>query len=80
MSDRIILYTSAPKDYDGFSTIELSADAGRDNRGQVLRKVSMEPRDKQWQTSRYLSGLHGFAPPEEAAKYPTIWRITKAAQ
>ena len=76
MSERIILYTTAPADYDGFSTIELSPGAGHDNRGKVLRKVSMEPRDKQWQTGRYASGLHGFVPPDEAAKYPEIWHIT----
>lgn len=74
--ERLILYTSAPRDFDGFSTIELSVDAGRDNRGKVLRKVSLEPRDREWQTGRYLSGLHGFTTPEEAAKYPDIWKIT----
>jgi hypothetical protein len=75
----VTLYTTAPSAYDGFSTRELEADAGRDNRGLTVRKVALEARDLEWQTSRYGSGLHACATPEDAARFPSIWRLAAPA-
>jgi hypothetical protein len=77
-SDRITLYTTAPKAYDGFSTRELSANAGTDNQGKTVRLVSLEARDRDWQASRYASGLYAYATPGEARLYPMIWRLEPA--
>jgi hypothetical protein len=76
---RIVMYTAAPKDFDGFGTKELSADAGRDNRGLVVRAVSIDTRDIDWQVSRYASGRHGYATATTAARFPSIWQIRDLA-
>lgn len=68
-------YTTAPIDYDGFGTVTYDHDAGTDNRGLTIRKVRIEPEHWDWQTMRYGSGLHGVATPEEAARFPAIWRL-----
>jgi hypothetical protein len=44
--------TDAPKDYDGFGTVELADFAGE-------RLVLIREEHYQWQTARYSSGLHG---------------------
>ncbi len=74
---QVVLYTTAPAAYDGFSTTELMADAGQDDRGRVIRKVSLERRDLEWQTSRYDSGLYAWTTPEDAKRFPTVWRLIK---
>lgn len=52
-----VYYTSAPIDYDGFSTTTLAV-VGRCLRsGNPIRKVSTDQRDLDWQTGRYASGL-----------------------
>lgn len=73
---RVMLYTVAPASYDGFSTVEVIPDAGRDNHDRVVRLVCLEPRDLDWQTGRYASGMHAYATPDEALNWPKIWRIT----
>lgn len=72
---RVVLYTTAPAAYDGFSTREIASDAGTDHRGYVVREVSLEPRDLDWQTNRYASGLHAYATAATAAKFPALWQI-----
>jgi hypothetical protein len=57
MSNRITVFTTAPADYDGFSTREELGNAGQ-TCGKQVRRVSMEERDYHWQTMRYGSGLH----------------------
>jgi hypothetical protein len=58
MSKAIVsFYTSAAKEYDGFST-ETVATVGIDNRsGKPVRHVKCLRVDYDWQTSRYSSGL-----------------------
>ena len=63
---RETIYTTAPAAYDGFSTREESADCGRDG-GKVVRRVSLETADYQWQLGRYASGLY-------MALRPDAWR------
>lgn len=75
MSNRVTLYTTAPAVFDGFSTRQIQAEAGRDNRGMTVRMVSLEPKDCEWQTSRYASGLHAYTTPEDAMRFPSIWQI-----
>jgi hypothetical protein len=70
-----IFYTSASSVYDGFGTEELSADAGRDDRGIPIRKVAILCEHLDWQQSRYASGLHGCVAPEEAERFRSIWTI-----
>lgn len=74
--DRLTIYTTAPSQYDGFSATEACSDAGRDDRG----RVSLERRDLDWQTTRYGSGLHGWATEDEASRFPTIWRLSEPAK
>lgn len=71
----VILFTTAPVDYDGFSTRELVQIAGRDDRGRKIRKISVLPRDLEWQKGRYASGMYAVATPEEAARFSTFWDI-----
>jgi hypothetical protein len=54
---RVVVYTTAPDAYDGFSTRTEAEDVGQ-TCGKQVRRVSMEERDYVWQTSRYASGLH----------------------
>jgi hypothetical protein len=59
-ADRITFHTSAPSNYDGFSTRTLRV-VGRCTRsGNPVREVSCERRDYDWQTGRYSSGLCRF--------------------
>jgi hypothetical protein len=74
-ANHVLLYTTAPGEYDGFGTQTLDADTGRDNRGMVVRLVSVKPEHLDWQQQRYASGLHGYATPEDAKRWPTIWRL-----
>jgi hypothetical protein len=71
----IIIYTTAPSDYDGFSVRELDANAGTDNRGKIVRKVIMETRDEEWYRQRCGSGLHATATQDEVDRFPEIWRL-----
>jgi hypothetical protein len=63
-NDEAVLYhlrqTRAPKDYDGFGTIEL-ADAG----GEYGRLVLIRDQHYDWQSSRYSSGFFACAVPVE---------------
>lgn len=54
---RETIYTTAPANYDGFSTREESADCGRDG-AKIIRRVTVETEHREWQTGRYASGLH----------------------
>jgi len=69
-------YTTAPSDYDGFGTVTYEFEAGTDNRGLTVRKVGIEPDHWDWQTGRYLSGMHAVATEEEARRFPSIWRLS----
>jgi hypothetical protein len=70
---RTILYTTAGPQFDGFSTIEHSAECGKDNRGLPIRRVSVEARDLDWQRGRYASGLHDPATQDQVDRFPSIW-------
>ena len=52
-----IMYTTAPKDYDSGSAVELAVVG--DFFGKPLRKIVVEPEDYQWQSGRYASGTYG---------------------
>jgi len=53
------VFTTAPQDYDGFSTETADENAGRDkSSGKIYRQVEMQDRDYNWQSSRYGSGMH----------------------
>jgi hypothetical protein len=52
-----IMYTTAPKDYDSGSAVELAVMG--DFFGKPLRKIVVEPDDYQWQANRYGSGTYG---------------------
>ena len=72
-----VAYTTAPADYDGFGTVTLVPDAGRDlTNGQTLRKVGIRPDAWAWQTSQYASGLHGCIVEETARKFPKLYSIS----
>lgn len=75
-SDYEIVLTTAPKDYDGFGTIELSPRVGLDHCDRPLRRVAIRPEHWEWQTLRYGSGLHAVATESEARRFPTIYRLT----
>src|ERR1700744_4961641 len=79
MPETGIRYTTAPAAYDGFGTREIDADAGRDHRGQVVRKVAIEAQHLDWQERRYGSGLHGCTDEGDARRYPQIWGLKPAA-
>lgn len=74
-ADYRVVITSAPMDYDGFGTIELAAQAGTDHRDRVLRKVGIDPKHWEWQTSRYSSGLHCWETEERVADFPQLFRL-----
>lgn len=52
-----VVWTTAPKDYDGGTTVELEVLG--DYHGRPLRKVAMASEDFDWQTGRYASGTYG---------------------
>ncbi len=52
-----IMWTTAPKDYDSGSAVELAVVG--DFFGKPLRKIVVEPEDYQWQSGRYASGTYG---------------------
>lgn len=52
-----IIYTTAPKDYDGGSAVELAVLG--DFFGRPLRKIVVEPEEYDWQANRYASGTYG---------------------
>lgn len=59
-TELLTLYTAAPLDYDGFSTVTVRV-VGRDNRrGNPVREVMMQRRDYDWQTTRYDSGMCSY--------------------
>lgn len=72
---RVLRYTTAPEVYDGFGSNTVQTDAGEDHRGMPVRLVSIEAKHLDWQETRYGSGLHGSANPEEAARWPSIWKV-----
>jgi len=60
----VILETTAPKAYDGFSTTQLFAGEKPSSDPLIdkpVRIVAMEHRDFEWQTMRYSSGMHYWA-------------------
>jgi len=56
MSRRIITFTDAPEDYDGFGTKTLKVLGQR--RGKTVRVVETPEEHAQWQRDRYASGLY----------------------
>lgn len=52
-----IVWTTAPKDYDGADATELEIVG--DYFGKPLRKIAIDPEGYQWQTGRYASGIYG---------------------
>jgi uncharacterized membrane protein len=54
------IYTSAPKDYDGFSTETVAVVGHCTRSGNPVRKVRIEDRDFEWQTARYASGNNRY--------------------
>jgi hypothetical protein len=65
-----IVWTTAPKDYDGGGAIELEVLG--DYFGRPLRKIAVDPEDYQWQIGRYASGTYGVwnqDPLEEERRY-----------
>jgi hypothetical protein len=57
-----VVQTSAPIDYDGFGTIELSSWTG--DLGKVTRIVLVRGEHLEWQTCRYSSGNAYSSVPE----------------
>ena len=55
-----LYYTTAPESYDGFGTVTVKAEIGRDRKGNPVRLVAVpkEARFGDWQILRYRSGLH----------------------
>lgn len=53
----VVLYTTAPTDYDGGMTTTLRV-AGRDARFGDVREVSLPEDDVDWQAGRYASGMY----------------------
>ncbi len=52
-----LIHTSAPVGYDGFGTKIVKSFSG-DINGKLLRAVMIENKHLEWQTQRYMSGLH----------------------
>src|SRR5262249_40219095 len=48
--DMVLIYTTAPTDYDGFSTKTVNEHVGDDG-GKAVRLVELEERDENWQRS-----------------------------
>lgn len=63
------VYTTAPIEYDGFSTRTVAEVAGRDkSSGKVYRQVEIKDEHFEWQTSRYASGMHAAHSPDSFAE------------
>jgi len=60
-----IIYTTAEKAYDGFSTRTIEEGKYITGNKKPIRKVEMEDRDYDWQTMRYASGMNMCATEEE---------------
>lgn len=60
--ERVVVGTQAPEDYDGFGTMTVGA-------GTFIRKpfrlAAVLPFAEEWQSMRYMSGLHGAIPAEQ---------------
>jgi hypothetical protein len=56
MEQGVLIYTTAPVDYDGFGTTTIGV-FGLDRRGREIRGVKAVPRHADWQRQRYGSGL-----------------------
>jgi hypothetical protein len=58
--ETIVLYTSAPENYDGFGTRTLAVvgHVGHSRHKEPVRKVAIEKEHLEWQLGRYGSGLH----------------------
>jgi hypothetical protein len=67
------LDTDAPRDYDGFGTIEV-ADYSYEK--HVNRTVLVRDEYYDWQTMRYASGMHVFAATEHDVKHieAELWK------
>jgi hypothetical protein len=80
-TDLLSLFTAAPLDYDGFSTVTVRV-VGRDNRrGNPVREVTMHRRDYDWQTARYDSGMCSYTHPRMSlADYVRFgdWTLTQS--
>jgi DNA polymerase-3 subunit beta len=79
-SDRVedvILWTTAPAAYNGFNTVEVSPEAGKDSRGNPVRKVSVKAEHREWQEQRYGSGSRGYADPDHLHFFVGEWAIDK---
>jgi len=78
----ITAYTSAPENFDGFSSTTVQWLPYTDHIGRRYRKISLEGRDWQWQLGRNFSGLFGlFQEHEFEALKPTLkpWEETEPA-
>lgn len=53
----VLLYTTAPPEYDGGLTTTIRV-AGRDARLGDVREVSLPEDDVDWQAGRYASGMY----------------------
>lgn len=78
-TDYVVIHTTAPIEYDGFGTITLDADTGSIN-GRTLRAVRICKKHREWQTSRYLSGLQESIEPVWYEKWLANGMIKSSAQ
>jgi len=69
--------TGAPRDYDGFGTLELYVRCGTIE--APTRMIAIKEEHRAWQISRNASGLYGTKPlrGEEYARYATNRLLTR---
>jgi len=85
LTSRVVIYTTAPRDYDWQFTRELDANVGIASNGKVIRKVEIEtsrtspPWRAEHQCQRYASGLHMAADPAEWVKLVSYKLVTLAS-
>lgn len=79
LTSRVVIYTTAPRDYDWQFTRELDANVGIASNGKVIRKVEIETSRAEHQCQRYASGLHMAADPAEWAKLVSYKLVTLAS-
>jgi hypothetical protein len=77
--EKVIIYTTAPSDYDWSFTTELAANVGTTKNGKTIRKVEIQKNRADAQCDRYSSGLHMRADETEWAKLVDYKLVTVAA-
>lgn len=70
-----VAWTTAPADYDGWGTVTLDAEAGTTDRGQVIRKVLIDPRHWDWHMQRYGSGNYVGLSEAELPRFRSFWTM-----